>query len=86
MEGHAHGKDIGTDSTVIRNLIADAGECGGIHDRPDVGFDSPYLDVGFIGGKGRAFFVGVLIYKGLHTDRGCFGVVSDLWMRDMNAI
>ena len=85
-EGHAHGKDTGTDSTVVRNLIADDGSCGSIHDKPDIGFDAPDLDIGLVSSKDRSFFIRILVYKGLYTDRGGFAVVCDLLMRNIDVI
>ena len=39
-------RDAGADSTVVRDLIADDGASSSIHDKPDIGLDAPYLDVG----------------------------------------
>lgn len=85
-EGHAHGKDTGTDSTVVRDLITDDGPCGSIHDKPDIGFDAPDLDIGFVSSKDRSFFIGILVYKGFHADCGGFTIVGDLLMGDIDVI
>ena len=51
LESHSHGKDTGTDTTIVRYLITDDGSGSGIYDEPDVCFDSFYFDVGFISGE-----------------------------------
>lgn len=85
-EGHAHGKDAGTDSTVVRDLVADDGACGSIHDKPDIGFDAPDLDIGLVSSKDRSLFVRILVYEGFHADRGGFTIVCDLLMGDIDVI
>ena len=85
-ERHAHGKDTGTDSTVVRDLIADDGPCGSIHDKPDIGFEAPDLDIGFVSSKDRPFFVRKLVYKGFYADCGGFTIVGDLLMGDIDVV
>lgn len=86
LEGHAHGKDAGSNPSVIGHLVADNGTGGGVHDKPDVGFYAADFDVGFIGHKGFPFAVGILINKGFDADGGGFAVVGDLLMRDLDVI
>ena len=78
FKSHTHGKDAGTDTTVVRHLIADDGTGGSIHDEPDVGFDATDLDVSFVSSEDITFFVRILIYKWLYTDGSGFAVVGDL--------
>lgn len=85
-EGHVHSKDTGADTPVIRHLITDDGAGGGIHDEPDVGFDTTDLYIGFIGGEDGSFFVRVLIHKRFYTDSGSLAVVCDLLMGDADVI
>lgn len=85
-ESHAHGEDAGPNSAVVRDLIADDGASGGIHDKPDISFDSSDFDIGLVSSKDRPFLVRILIYKGFHADCGGFTVVGDLLMRDMDII
>lgn len=44
-------KDAGTDTAVVRDLIAKDGTGHCIHDEPDVSFDSADFDIGFISSK-----------------------------------
>ena len=86
MKGHTHGKDTGTDTTVVRYLIANDGACGSIHDEPDVGFNATDFYVGFIGSEDIPFFVRVLVNKGLDTDSSSFTVVGYLLVGDADAV
>ena len=78
LEGHAHGEDAGTDTAVVRYLVADDGACCRIHNEPDVGFDAADFDVGFISGEHIPFFVRIVIYERLDADSGSLTVVCDL--------
>ena len=78
LENHTHCKDTGTNTTVVRYLLADNGSCSSIHDEPDVSFDATDFDVSFIGSENIAFFVGILIYKRLDADSGSLTVVGNL--------
>lgn len=85
-ESHAHRHDAGTDATVIRNPVADNGAFGSIHNEPDIGFDAPDFDICFIGGKGTAWAVIVVVYERLNADRCGLAVVGGLLMGDMDVI
>ena len=85
-ESHAHGEDAGADATVVRDLIADDGAGGGVHDEPDIGFDAADLNVSFIGCEHIIFSVRILIHKGLDADSGGFAVVGDLLVGDADVI
>ena len=86
LEGHAHGKDTGPNPAVIGHLVTDDGTAGGVHDKPDVGFDPSDFDVGFIGHKGFSFVIGILIGEGFDADGRGLAVVGDLLMRDLDVI
>ena len=81
-ESHPHSKDAGTDTSAVRDLITDNGTACGIHDKPDIRFDSPDFDIGFVSSKNIACFVAVMIDKGLDTDSSSFAVVGDLLVGD----
>ena len=85
-ECHAHGKNAGTDTAVIRYLVADDGTGRSIHDEPDKGFDAAYFDVGLIGGEHAALFVGILVCKGFDADCGCFTIVGDLLVGNADVV
>lgn len=80
-ECHAHCKDAGTYTAIVRELISDNGSFGSIHDEPDVSFDPADLYVGFIGGKDIAGFVIEVINKGFYAQSCSFAVVSNTLMR-----
>ena len=86
LEGHAHGKDTGSNPAVIGHLVTDDGTAGGVYDKPDVGFYATDFDVGFIGHKGFSFAIGILIDEGFDADGRSLAVVGDLLMRDLDAI
>src|SRR5699024_8723515 len=75
LEGHAHGEDAGPHAAIVRNLIADDGTAGGIHDQPDKGFHTADFDVGFIGDESVPFSVGILVGKGFDAYSGGLAVV-----------
>ena len=83
---HAHGEDAGTDTTVIGDLVADDGAGGGVHDKPDIGFDTADFYVGFISCEDIPFFIGKLIHKRFYADGGGFPVVGDLLVGDAGVI
>ena len=86
LEGHAHGKDAGTDTAVVRYLVADDGACCRIHNEPDVGFDAADFDVGFISGEHIPFFVRIVIYERLDADGSCLAVAGNLLVGDGKVI
>ena len=86
LKGHTHGHDAGTDTAVIRGLIADDHAGNGIHDKPDIAFDTADLDVGFISGKRGTFFVRIEVDERFDTDSGCFAVVGDHLMGNGDAV
>ena len=65
MESHTHGKDAGTDTAVVRDLIAKDGTGYRIHDKPDVSFDSTDFDIGFVGNKSGSGFVIIVVNERL---------------------
>lgn len=75
---HSHGEDAGTDTTVIRYLIADDGTFSGIHDEPDIGLDTADLNIGFISSEYTAGAIIVVVNKRFDTDGGSFTVVGYL--------
>lgn len=85
-EGHAHCHDAGADTAVIRHLVANDGTFGGIHDEPDIGLDATDFDVGLISGKGITGTIIIVVYKGFDADGGCFTVVGDLLVGDLDVI
>ena len=85
-ESHAHGKDAGTDTAVIRDLIAKDGTGYCIHDEPDVPFDSADFDVGFVGNKSGSSLVVIVVNERFDDKGGSPGIVSDLLMRDLNVV
>ena len=77
-EGHAHGKDAGTDGAVIGDLVADDRAREGVYDQPEEALHSADLDVGLVPDEGIAFFVGIVVHKGLDA-QGCSPrIVGDL--------
>ena len=85
-ESHAHGKDAGTDTAVVRDLIAKDGTGHCIHDEPDVSFDPADFDIGFIGNKGGSGFVVIVVNKRLDDEGGSPGVVGDLLVGDPDVV
>ena len=85
-ESHAHGKDAGTDTAVVRDLIAKDGTGHCIHDEPDVSFDSADFDIGFIGNKGGSGFVVIVVNERLDDEGGSPGVVGDLLVGDPDVV
>ena len=86
LKSHTHGEDAGTDTTIVRNLVADDGSGGGIHDEPDVGLDTTDFYVGFVSCEHIPLFVGILINKRFDADGGSLAVVGDLLMGDADVI
>lgn len=85
-ECHAHSKDAGADTAVIRDLVADDGSGSGIHNEPDVGFYATDFDIGLISGEHAPFFVRILVDKGFDADGGGLTVVGDLLVGDADII
>ena len=83
---HTHGEDAGTNPTVIGYLIAENGTCGGVHDQPDVSFDTTDLYVSFVSSEDVIFFVRILVNEWLDTDRSGFAVVGNLLMGNADII
>ena len=75
-ECHSHCEDAGTDTAIIRNLIADDGAACSIHDKPDISFNATDFDIGFIGSQYFAGFVIMVIDKRFDADGSGFAVVS----------
>ena len=86
LKSHAHGKDTGTNATVVGHLITDDGAGGGIHDEPDVGFDAADIDISFVSCENISFFVRVLVDKGFDADGCGFAVVGDLLVGDTDVV
>ncbi len=80
-ECHAHCKDAGTYTAIVRDLISDDGSFCSIHDEPDVSFDPADLYVGFVGGKDIAGFVIEVINKGFYAQSCSLAVVGNTLMR-----
>ena len=85
-ECHAHGEDAWADTTIIGYLVADNGTGCGIHDKPDVCFETADFYVGFIGSKDSSFFVRILVNKGLDAAGSGLTVVGDLLVGDTDVI
>ena len=83
---HAHSKNAGANTTVIRYLVADDGTGCGIHDKPDVCLEAADFYVGFISSKDIPFFVGIQVNKGPDADGGGLTVVGDLLVGDADVI
>lgn len=86
MKSHPHGKDTGTNAAIVRDLVADDGTFGRIHDKPDIGFYTTDLDVSFIGSKDFSSLVIIVVNERLDTERSRLAVISDLLMRDGDAM
>ena len=85
-EGHAHGKDAGTDIAAVRDAVAEDGALCGVHDEPDVSLDAADLDIGLIGGEGAASSIIVAVHERLYAEGGGLTVVGDLLVGDGDAI
>lgn len=85
-ESHAHGKDAGADTAVVRNLIAKdrTGYC--IHNEPDISFDPADFDIGFIGNKGGSGFIVIVVNKRFDDEGGGPGVVGNLLVGDPDVV
>ena len=86
LEGHAHGHDAGTDTAVVRDLIADHGTGRRIDDQPDIALDVAYFDICLIGSKGGSLLVRVGIDKWFDTDGGSLTVVGDHLVGDSDSV
>lgn len=86
MKCHAHGKDTGSDPTIIRYLVADDSTGSGIHDKPDIGLDPSDFDISFISGEDLASLVGIWVNKGLDADGASLTVISYLLMGNVDDI
>ena len=85
-ESHPHGKDTRTDASIVRDLISDNGTACGIHDEPDVSFDTADFDIGFISSENITCLVIIMIDKGFDADGSRFAIVGDLLMGDADVI
>ena len=85
-ECHTHSEDTGADAAVIGDLIADDGTGGGVHDEPDVGFDTADFYVCLIGCEHLPFLVGILVNERFDADGGSFAVVGDLLVGDADIV
>ena len=85
-ESHPHSENTRSDTPVVRDLISENGAACGIHDKPDIRFDTPDFDIGFISSKNIPCFVIIMINEGLDTDSSCFAIVGDLLMGDSDVI
>ena len=85
-ESHAHGKDAGTDTAVVRDLIAKDGAGHRIHDEPDVSFDSADFDISFVSNKGGSGFVVIVVNKRFDDEGGSPGIVGDLLVGDPDIV
>lgn len=72
--------------SVVWHLVVDDGADGGVHDKPDIGFDATDFAVGFIRSENISPFVGILVDKGFNADGGSLAVVSDLLVGDADVI
>ena len=85
-EGHAHGKDTGTNVTAVRDAVAEDGAVCSVHDEPDEGLDAADLDISLISGEGTACGIIVVVYERLDTEGSGSAVVGDLLVGDGDAI
>ena len=85
-ESHPHSKAAGADTSVVRDLVSDNGTACGIHNKPDIRFDTSDFDIGLVSSKYISSFVIIMIDKGFDTDCGSFAIVSDLLMGDIDVI
>ena len=86
LQGHTHGQDTGTDTTVRRDPVTEDGTGSRIHDEPDEASDALDLDVGLVTDHiGRGAIV-VSVDEWL-DDKGCGpGIVGNLLVRDADTI
>lgn len=85
-ESHPHGKDAGTYAPVVGDLVTYDGTFCGIHNEPDICFDAPDFDVGFIGSEGIAGFVVIMVNERFYTESGGFAVVGYLLVEDFYVV
>ena len=85
-ESHAHGKDAGTDTAVVGDLIAKDGTGYRIHDEPEVSFDPADFDVSFIGNEGGSTFIVIVVNERLDDKGGSPGVVGNLLVGDPDVV
>lgn len=85
-ESHAHGKDTGTDTPVVRDLIAKDRTGYRIHDEPDVSFDPADFDVSFIGNEGGSAFIVIVVNERLDDKGGSPGIVGNLLVGDPDVV
>ena len=85
-ESHPHSKDAGADTSVVRDLISNNGTACGIHDEPDISFDTADFDISLVSSKYISSFVIIVIDKGFDTDGSGFTIVGDLLMGDADVI
>ena len=76
----------GTDTAVVRDLIAKDGTGHCIHDEPDVSFDPSDFDIGFIGNKGGSGLVIIVVNERLDDESGSSGVVGNLLVGDPDIV
>lgn len=82
----SHGEDAGADTAVVRTEVAKDGALYSIHDEPDVAFLAADLDVGLIADKLTGRLVIVVIDERLDQYGGGLAVLSDLLVRDLDAV
>lgn len=85
-KGHSHGKDAGVDITGVGYLIPEDGFFQGIHDEPDIVPDTFDFGVGFVGSKVVGGFVVIGIDEGLLKSSGCFSVIGNCDMRNLDTM
>ena len=85
-ESPAHGNDAGTDTAVVRDLIAQNGTGHRIHDEPDVSFDPADFDIRFVSNKCGAGFVVIVVNKRFDDEGGSPGIVGDLLVGDSDVV
>ena len=66
--------------------VTDDGTFGGIHDEPDIAFNSTNLNVGFISSKNGANLIIIVINERFNTNGCCFEIVSHLLMGYFNSM
>ena len=85
-QSHAHGKDTGTNTTVIRDLSTEDGTGDVIYYEPDISFDATDFDISLVGNQGMGGLVVIVIDEGL-DDQSCSpGIVGYLLMGDLDSI
>ena len=86
LQSHAHGQDAGADAAIRRDAVTKDGTGACIHDEPDETFDASHLDVGLITDHAGGRLVVIGIHKWLDHKSCCSGIVSDLLVRDADAV